>query len=548
MKFALKNTITKTLVFDTKYILIILAIVTIIFAKQTNAATYIVDNNSDDGALLACTSLPNDCSLRGAIVNANYSPTDSLEVDLIEFNTAMTITLGGTNLILSGNRPLTINGLNRVTVSGNNLSNVFDVTKGVNLSITGLTLTNGNGGMYYVNNSGGINNYGGIVTLTNTTITGNVGGVGGGINNRAGVFSIINSNINDNKAERGSGISNEGLMNINGSSISGNSTYYLCGSCHGFGGGISNAGGTVNITNTTISRNTLGGSGKGGGILNEKGVVVLTNSTISGNQSGQYGYSGNGGGIYNSNGAKVSLINATIYGNSGNVGGIYNLDSVVYMRNSIITQTTAYLPCEISGGEIVSQGNNITGTLCETSVTGDLTGNVVTNDPKLAPLGFYGGKTETHALLSDSPALNPASSNNAPTLDQRGGSRNGTADIGAFEMNSDVVATLPSGLVNSEYNQTVVLYTVTTDYCVSAGNLPIGLSGIPACSGLTKKPSAVEPSLKLSGMPTTSGTYIFTIKANSGIGSSETNYQMDVLPQQIVKSPKSGRVLKSKQK
>jgi hypothetical protein len=535
MKITHKNT---TKAFNARYIIIISVIVAMMFAVQTNAATYTVDNNSDDATLTACTASPNDCSLRGAITNANYSPSDSLETDLIEFNAAMTITLGGTNLTVSGNRPVTINGQNRVTVSGNNLSNIFDVTKDVNLSITGLTITNGYRCEAYSCDSGGINNYGGTITLTNSTVTGNSGGKGGGISNLHGSLSIINSNISRNRAIHGSGISNEAVLTITDSTISNNSSlnYY---SGYGTGGGIYNNGGIVNIYGSTIARNILVGGGKGGGLLNENGTISLTNSTVSGNQARQLQASGPGGGIYNY--GTLILTNTTVYGNSGFVNNIFNKDSIsekeglVIMRNSIVANTEAYSDCGIFLGFVISQGNNVTNELCQTTVTGDLTGNVVTNDPKIAPLGFYGGKTETHALLSDSPALNPASSNNAPAFDQRGGSRNGTADIGAFEMNSgDVVAELPIGKVNSAYSQTVVLYSVITNYCISAGTLPPGLSGIADCSTLTKPRfnnlSAVEPTLQLSGMPTIPGTYNFTIKASLGVGFSETNYKMVVLP------------------
>ncbi len=60
-------------------------------------------------------------------------------------------------------------------------------------------------------------------------------------------------------------------------------------------------------------------------------------------------------------------------------------------------------------------------------------------DPRLAPLDFYGGPTQTLALLPDSPAIDagdPTVLDTDPTTDQRGFPRvsNGRADIGAFEV------------------------------------------------------------------------------------------------------------------
>ncbi len=57
-------------------------------------------------------------------------------------------------------------------------------------------------------------------------------------------------------------------------------------------------------------------------------------------------------------------------------------------------------------------------------------------DPKLAPLGNYGGSTKTMALLASSPAVNAAIvTANSPAFDQRGVARAGGAqnDLGAVE-------------------------------------------------------------------------------------------------------------------
>jgi hypothetical protein len=69
----------------------------------------------------------------------------------------------------------------------------------------------------------------------------------------------------------GGGISNGGTLTVTNSTLSGNG-----GSA---GGGISN-GGTLTITNSTFSGNTV--SVKGGGISNS-GTLTVTNSTLSGN-------------------------------------------------------------------------------------------------------------------------------------------------------------------------------------------------------------------------------------------------------------------------
>ena len=55
-------------------------------------------------------------------------------------------------------------------------------------------------------------------------------------------------------------------------------------------------------------------------------------------------------------------------------------------------------------------------------------------DPKLAPLGDYGGPTETMPPLSDSPAIDAAVASTS-VIDQRGFLRVGIPDIGAVDFN-----------------------------------------------------------------------------------------------------------------
>jgi hypothetical protein len=68
--------------------------------------------------------------------------------------------------------------------------------------------------------------------------------------------------------------------------------------------------------------------------------------------------------------------------------------------------------------------------------------------PQLAPLGNYGGPTQTIALLPGSPAINAGSNAFAPgATDQRGLPRiaGGAVDIGAFEIQGSTVATFDPG-------------------------------------------------------------------------------------------------------
>lgn len=283
------------------------------------------------------------------------------------------------------------------------------------------------------------------------------------------------------------------------------------------GGGIFNNAGTLLINNSTISGNSAigggNGSNNGGGIFNIGGNVSLTNSTVSGNSAS--GDSSNiGGGISNIQGT-LTITNSTISGNfatGGEVnagGGIDNSSGTVNARNTIISGNTAENNPDLLGSLNINI-NNLIG------------GNAL-----LAPLGFYGGQTQTHALLSGSPAINAGTSTNAPLTDQRGAARVGAVDIGAFELNNSAAggnftATLPTGKQNNPYAALITANRGTFIYSVSAGTLPTGLA-------LTSNPP-VNGMVELTGTPTQSGSFNFTVTASDGMNSVVTDYTLVIQP------------------
>ena len=122
-----------------------------IFAMTTAAAaqaTFVVDTTADNGALTACTTAPNDCSLRGAITTANVTTAaDTIEFDATVFAGTQTITMIGDHFRVQGG-PLTINGTgaNRLTINGGapGTNRIFYINTSL-LTLQGMTLTGGNG-------------------------------------------------------------------------------------------------------------------------------------------------------------------------------------------------------------------------------------------------------------------------------------------------------------------------------------------------------------------------------------------------------------------
>lgn len=329
--------------------------------------------------------------------------------------------------------------------------------------------------------AGGIeNDEGGQATVTNSAITGNTAFTsGGGIFNTTptatpSLITLTNTIISgntttDSSGSSGSGIFNTSQMTLNATTVTGNSA-----PAHGSaiftngdfaladssvtgnqGTGIATSG-TATITNSTISNQTLGGDG-----VNADGTVTMMGSTISGNAANgvtvragsstltNSTISGNAVGLDNHNGIAI-LVQTTVANNST---GLLAENATISLRNTLLANTT-----NCNGSPITSNDYNLA---ADTSCTAALTQpHDIKNMPAtIGPLADNGGATTphtfTHALLPGSPAINkiPITSgcNGAGvTTDQRGVARpqpaGGLCDIGAFEVQSNIVAPTVTGI------------------------------------------------------------------------------------------------------
>ncbi len=177
-----------------------------------------------------------------------------------------------------------------------------------------------------------------------------------------------------------------------------------------YGGGIASTG-ALQVIRCTVNDNTSGSLG--GGIYSaSSGNLTLTNTTVTANTAVLFG-----GAIYHT--SPLTLTHATLTGNhAGNKGGgIYNdFGSELTLQSSIVAGNTAPISENFFGPFTISPTN--------------LTGG----DPKVAPLGDYGGPTKTMPPQPDSPAIDQGASEGLAT-DQRGFPRvlAAGADIGAVE-------------------------------------------------------------------------------------------------------------------
>ena len=215
-----------------------------------SAATITVTNTNDNGI----------GSLRQAI--SDSSPGDTIDFD--SSLNGLTITLTTGELLIDKDLSIIGPGANLLAVNGNDTSILFSVNWGIEASISGLTITHGNGGGIWNNGS---------LTITNSTLTLNAGALyGGGISN-FGSLAITNSTLSYNSANNGGGIGNfgGGLVTVTNSTLSGNL---------GFSGGAIFNSGSLAIANCTLSNN-VSPDNDGGGILNELGLVEIGNTILN---------------------------------------------------------------------------------------------------------------------------------------------------------------------------------------------------------------------------------------------------------------------------
>ena len=383
-------------------------------ALPIQAATLTVTNTADSGV----------GTLRNLVASSNPGDAIVFAPNL----SGQTISLTSGQLVVNHDLIIDASTLSGgVAINGHHNSRIFQFNAGTSVLI-GLTLTNGyesgrDGGALFVAN-------GSTLIVASCMLAGN---------------SATNS------YDGGGGIYNDGTLSVDQSTFSGNfinGNYY-----NAWGGGVYNdISGTLIVNQCTFFGNsansTGGGGGEGGGIYNI-GTATVNQCTFFGNSaSGENigsGVGGIGGGIFN---VSVLTVNqSTICGNSangstGDGGGIFSasdpsVSTPISLYNSVVAGNTS-----LNGGgdmtvlvaELNCSGTNIVQNIYAGGISGP---TPLHEAPELAPLGNYGGPTQTMPPLPGSPAINAGSNSatNQFATDQRGFPRlvGAGVDIGAVE-------------------------------------------------------------------------------------------------------------------
>jgi CSLREA domain-containing protein len=514
------------------------------FAVRTTAQTanvFTVNTTADtnDGSCdpLGTGSGNKDCSLRDALHFANtIAGTDTVNFDLGLGAHTITLTVGELNV----NQSVSISGpgSDLLTVSRSSAVNtprfgVLNITAGT-VSISGLTIS---GGSPSSTEGGGIRNKG-TLTLNDCLITGNSSGFGGngiynqgqltvndsrivantgsgfsggGIyNERSATTTINRTTIANNSAQGGGGIYNLGNFNINESTISGNIDLGISGA------GISNSG-SLTLSNSAVTGNTTA-SGDGAGInsSSSSSSLVISNTTISGNST-NFGW---GGGCFCR--GSVSLVGVTISDNFADVGGgVFQSSGGLSIANTIVAGNRARTASRDTLGAYASKGYNLIGD-GQSNTTGfgapgdQLGTSSAPVNAKLGTLAANGGRTQTHELLSGSPAIDKGTCSRATPVDQRGVLRydfldipnaDGGCDIGAYELEGPLTASIgdatvtegTGGLVSAVFQVTlsrpsqtpVTVNFASEDFTAIAGILGNPTADYEPCNGILQFPAGV---------------------------------------------------------
>jgi len=397
-----------------------------LFARTAQADTFEVDTTADlpdDGlGATACHTSAGTCSLRAAVMKSNQiggsniiHVPDGIYLLTIPWNGLDEDYMGDLNIYQS--LTITGQGAGRTIIDANQIDRAFNIESGGVVVLSDVTIRNGGseifGGGIYIE---------GMLTITHSVIEGNHANWGGGIY-VIGSLTLVGSIIRSNSAlSGGGGISSAGSATVRDSTLYGNGA--------SFGGGIDVEGEFspfLYVVDSTISGNYANADG-GGIFSNFDTRTFIYNTTVVGNDA-DHDHDENGGiggGVYARASSRFMVVNALIAGNSvGNTPIADNCNGAL----------------EAYGMNLLDEREG-----CTTTTSDSNLGFISLNT--IGPLQDNGGPTPTHALLTNSEAIDNTidslgcvdETGSQLTTDQRGAPRVAGArcDVGAFEYGATV--------------------------------------------------------------------------------------------------------------
>lgn len=426
--------------------------------SRTLLSTVVVNSSADPTGLI----LSSTYTLRRAINIANASSTPTtITFDPSVFASVKTIALDASLPYLSltnTHEGTTIVGPTKGVKITYETSYGLAVNSGVTASASSLVFSAADRTHTDITNAG-------TLTLVNVTSTGSITDISGGLYN-SGKLTLQNCNINSHGDGNSALTAGAGLYNA-GTVIANNTLFDNNNSING--GAIYQSGGSITITGCTFDDNA-GTDGVGGTIDVNGGTMKMTNSTLTNSSLlAEGGVSQGGISIYLASSTIASLFDSTIdhnfYEPLGQAGLVESASITVKSGASLTLANTIVADTIDDGGTVVvpdvegsvhSSGHNFIGKTSSGGwVSSDIKGTLASPlSAKLGSLASNGGPTQTLMPTSSSPVINAGSNSLIPsgvTTDQRGYNRiAGTVDIGAVEYLSTPTGT--GGINGSIYD------------------------------------------------------------------------------------------------
>jgi len=496
-------------------------------ALQTPHPPRVVTNLNDRGpgslrnAISYGGTITFDPSLDGGTITLSHGPLVvylyDVVIDASALPNGITISGGGTWPPVNSPSPVPNN-------------RVFEISEGVDVTLRKLTIRDG-----VAWQGAGIRNIGGHLTLEDCVVTNNRAtwkfallpdeGDGGGILN-----GVLSAPGYGDEVRRNSG---GGTLVLRRTTVSNNVAKRD-------GGGIANFGGELTIEQSTVSGNHADGTG--GGLYNRTGLMddgsprpanaLILHSTFAENSASDPFTLLAAGGIQNDAGANLTLKFSTVAANvsTGHCGaaGVRNIGgssqcnalgqtplglcidrSIVAYNKSCLANGVPVLTSDIAGTFQALSHYIYTNSPQALPHPFNFLPMIV--DPLLAPLGSYGGPTETLPPMPGSPAID-ATYNDPPSepealIDQRGVPRPGfgPTDVGAVEilpladaLDNVALSAVSSSSSGSATGSWMGQVTETSDGVDAAQSGPVGINGRSTLAATLVGPWTLEFRYKVS--------------------------------------------------
>ncbi len=321
----------------------------------------------EDRRMLTTFNFPADGTIDAIVAAANADTAGAPHI--INLNADATaageLVLNHDTTINGNNNTLTGSGSNRVLHFNNN----DDATMTTN-AVNDLTVTGGN----TVTAPGPYGSYAGAgirsaetLTITNSMITNNVGWVGGGISNAGGTMTIDNSTISMNEARgllaNATSSSGGGIFNGGDLTITDSSITGNSATHDDYANYASIGGGLTNFGNLTMTDSSITGNTAelgGGATLDNNSVTTFTNVDVDGN--GYQGYT---------TGARPRGGGLYISGYYDGVGGDVELAQLTMTGGSVSNNFVRGYGTNIGGGMMIGPETDVT--LDSTTISGNVT-------------------------------------------------------------------------------------------------------------------------------------------------------------------------------